>query len=114
MQNGLENVCRPKRNGNLRRRAAITPADCVAIKTLAAAQADPGATARCHKSAAGWFGRLVADRLDIDLTDPQGTKEVERILAALVKHKWLREGIAKDTKRESKPVFLPGIDEALG
>ncbi len=91
--------------------ASLQFTDCAAIKALAAAQDDPAVTARVNKTAGGWFGRLVASHLDIAITDPQGSKEVERILNALVKAKWLREGMANDSKRMPKTVFLPGIDE---
>ena len=86
--------------------------DCIDIKALAAGQPDPVATARAHKSANGWFGQLVAAHLDLDISDPLGSKKVERILAALVKNKWLRKGMAKDSKRMDRAVFLPGIEEA--
>jgi hypothetical protein len=86
--------------------SGMTIGDCAEIQALCAAQSDPGATARANKTAGGWFGKLVAQRLDIDILEPEGVKSVERILAALVKEKWLVEGFAKDSKREQKPVFL--------
>lgn len=93
--------------------AGLTIEDCRALRAIAAAQVDPGSTARVHPAAGGWFGRLVAAHLDIDLTATEGPKRIGRILDALMREKWLIEGQARDQKRELKPVFLP-YPETMG
>ncbi len=93
--------------------AMIEVEDCIAIKNLAASQSQPGITARASRQSPGWFGHLVARHLGVDVSDVEAAKNVERILAALVKNKWLQGGTAQDAKRETKPVYLPGTDEAI-